>query len=69
MTYQCEKCGKETNSLRPGPDTDSVAMCGLCYHEATGKGAVVDCVECRERRYLGVPTELETFLLEARLCR
>jgi hypothetical protein len=60
MKLICDKCGDDVGS---GPLIND--LCGPCHHETTGEGTVIDCVECRKRRYL----DEEEFLVEAPLCR
>ena len=45
---KCTRCGTDTvtGPLRHSGDE---RLCGLCWHDQTGEGAVVACVECGTR--------------------
>jgi hypothetical protein len=64
---KCIRCGTDTAT-----DlvllTEEGRVCGLCEYDETGKGAVVTCVECHERRHLYFLPELQERLVRDSCC-
>ena len=48
---KCTRCGTDTVT-GPIGYVRGEGLCGLCWHDVTGEGTVVVCVECRRRYHL-----------------
>src|SRR5262245_18208024 len=63
MDMFCEQCGRDAG-FRPLIER----LCGLCHREKTGEGVVVECRECKQRKYINYFPAKQNRLLATVLC-
>jgi hypothetical protein len=63
----CTRCGTDTVT-GPVLHRGDERLCGVCEYEETGKGAVVTCVECHQRRHVYDEPEVQERLVRESCC-